>query len=96
MIYHHIAVQIMLLYKYYIVIISLFIYKITVNEDFTVNIEMTLTAPNCPVAESLPEEVREKVSNMVGIKNATVEIVFEPPWDKEMMSEEAKLDLGFL
>lgn len=72
------------------------IYKIRVNEDFTVNIEMTLTAPNCPVAESLPEEVREKVSNMVGIKNATVEIVFEPPWDKEMMSEEAKLDLGFL
>ncbi len=72
------------------------IYKIIVNEDFTVHIEMTLTAPNCPVAESLPEEVREKVSYIDGVKSAEVEIVFEPPWDKEMMSEEAKLDLGFL
>ncbi len=72
------------------------IYEIIVNEDFTVKIIMTLTAPNCPVAESLPVEVEEKVGSIGGIKSAVVEIVFEPPWDKDMMSEEAKLDLGFL
>jgi FeS assembly SUF system protein len=72
------------------------IYEVKVNEDFTAYVQMTLTAPNCPVAESLPEEVREKVCAVEGIKSAEVEIVFEPPWDKEMMSEEAKLDLGFL
>jgi metal-sulfur cluster biosynthetic enzyme len=57
---------------------------------------MTLTAPNCPVAESLPVDVKERVSAISGIKSVEVEIVFEPPWDKDMMSEEAKLDLGFL
>lgn len=72
------------------------IYEVKMNEDFSVHIKMTLTAPNCPVAESLPEEVREKVSFIQGIKSVEVEIVFEPPWDKDMMSEEAKLDLGFL
>ena len=72
------------------------IYEIIVNEDFTVKIIMTLTAPNCPEAESLPEEVKEKVCAIEGIKNAEVEIVFEPPWDKDMMTDEAKLDLGFL
>jgi FeS assembly SUF system protein len=72
------------------------IYEIIVSDDFTVKIIMTLTAPNCPVAETLPVEVEEKVSSIGGITSANVEIVFEPPWDKEMMSEEAKLDLGFL
>jgi len=72
------------------------IYEVIVNENFTVKIIMTLTAPNCPVAESLPEDVKERVSGISGIKSVDVEIVFEPPWDKDMMSEEAKLDLGFL
>ena len=72
------------------------IYEIIVNEDLSVKIMMTLTAPNCPVAESLPVEVEEKINAIEGIKSAVVEIVFEPPWDKDMMSEEAKLDLGFL
>jgi FeS assembly SUF system protein len=72
------------------------IYEVIVNENFTVKIIMTLTAPNCPVAESLPEEVKDRVSAISGIKSVDVEIVFEPPWEKDMMSEEAKLDLGFL
>ncbi|NVN93866.1 MAG: DUF59 domain-containing protein [Bacteroidetes bacterium] len=72
------------------------IYEVIVNQDFTVKIIMTLTAPNCPVAESLPVDVKERVSAISGIKSVDVEIVFEPPWDKDMMSEEAKLDLGFL
>lgn len=72
------------------------IYEIDVNEDMSVKIFMTLTAPNCPVAESLPNEIKEKVSQTEGVKEAEVEVVFDPPWDKDMMSEEAKLDLGFL
>lgn len=72
------------------------IYEIDINDDFHAHILMTLTAPNCPVAESLPQEVKEKVAQVKGVKSAEVEIVFDPPWDKEMMSEEAKLDLGFL
>ena len=61
-----------------------------------VEIEMTLTSPNCPVAESLPEEVRTKVSNLADVNNCKVNIVFDPPWGKEYMSEEAKLELGML
>ena len=72
------------------------IYEIDVQADFHVQIIMTLTAPNCPVAESLPVEIREKISSIPGVKSAEVEISFNPPWDKDMMSEEAKLDLGFL
>ena len=72
------------------------IYEIDVKEDFHVHLIMTLTAPNCPVAESLPNEIKEKTSQVKGVKSAEVEITFEPPWDKDMMSEEAKLDLGFL
>lgn len=72
------------------------IYEIDVNDDFHAHVLMTLTAPNCPVAESLPQEVKEKVAQVKGVKSAEVEIVFDPPWDKDMMSEEAKLDLGFL
>jgi metal-sulfur cluster biosynthetic enzyme len=57
---------------------------------------MTLTSPNCPVAETLPVEVREKVESVDGVESANVNIVFDPPWDKDMMSEEAQLELGFL
>jgi FeS assembly SUF system protein len=72
------------------------IYEVKINKDQTVDIEMTLTSPNCPVAESMPKEVEDKVASIEGIKSAKVNIVFDPPWDKEMMSEEAKLELGFL
>jgi len=72
------------------------IYEINLKDDFSVDIKMTLTAPNCPVAESLPEEVKQKVSNIDGITKVNIEIVFDPPWDKDMISEEAKLDLGLL
>jgi metal-sulfur cluster biosynthetic enzyme len=57
---------------------------------------MTLTSPNCPVAESMPQEVEDKVAGHPEISSAKVNIVFDPPWDKDMMSEEAKLELGFL
>ena len=72
------------------------IYDVKISDDNDVMIEMTLTSPNCPVAESLPVEVEEKVKAIDVIKNAKVNIVFEPPWTKEMMSEEAKLELGML
>tara|TARA_R100000951_G_scaffold27663_1_gene23550 strand:- start:317 stop:628 length:312 start_codon:yes stop_codon:yes gene_type:complete len=72
------------------------IYEVKINKDQSVDIEMTLTSPNCPVAESMPKEVEDKVASIEGIKSAKVNIVFDPPWDKEMMSEEAKLELGFL
>ncbi len=72
------------------------IYEIDVQEDMKVTIIMTLTAPNCPVAESLPNEIKEKVANTDGVNEAEVEMTFEPPWNQDMMSEEAKLDLGFL
>lgn len=72
------------------------IYEVNVDEDFQVEIVMTLTAPNCPVAESLPNEVNEKVKAIEGVKNVHVEMTFEPPWDRDMMSEEAQLDLGLL
>ena len=61
-----------------------------------VEIEMTLTSPNCPVAESLPEEVRTKVSNLTGVYECKVNVVFDPPLDKDYMSDEAKLELGML
>ena len=57
---------------------------------------MTLTSPSCPVVESLPVEVEDKIKGIEGVNDAKVEITFEPPWDKEMMSEEAQLELGFL
>lgn len=72
------------------------IYEVKINDDMHVDIEMTLTSPSCPVAESLPLEVEEKVAGMKEIKSCKVNIVFDPPWDKEMMSEEAMLELGFL
>ena len=61
-----------------------------------VHILMTLTSPNCPVAESLPQEVKEKSRALDSVNDVEVEITFEPPWDKSMMSEEAKLELGML
>jgi FeS assembly SUF system protein len=72
------------------------IYEVRIDEDKNVDIDMTLTSPNCPVAESMPKEVEDKVSTVEGVLSAKVNIVFDPPWDKEMMSEEAKLELGFL
>ena len=72
------------------------IYDVMVNEDFDVKILMTLTSPNCPVAETLPVEVEEKVKSIDEIKDAEVEITFDPPWSQELMSEEAKLELGML
>ena len=72
------------------------IYDVMVNEDFDVKILMTLTSPNCPVAETLPVEVEEKIKSIDQIKDAEVEITFDPPWSQELMSEEAKLELGML
>lgn len=72
------------------------IYEVKIDKELNVAIDMTLTSPNCPVAESLPKEVEEKVAGIPEVKSSTVNIVFDPPWDKDMMSEEAQLELGFL
>ena len=72
------------------------IYDVFVNEDNEVKVLMTLTTPNCPVAETLPQEVEEKIKSIDEVKTAEVEITFDPPWTKDLMSEEAKLELGFL
>ena len=72
------------------------IYRIDVTDDFDITVDMTLTAPNCPAAEFIMEDVRQKLESIEGVKSATVNLVFEPEWDKDMMSEEAKLELGFL
>ena len=72
------------------------IYKIDVSASGEVNIDMTLTAPNCPAADFIMEDVRQKVESVDGVSAATINLVFEPEWDKDMMSEEAKLELGFL
>lgn len=72
------------------------IYDVFVNEDYEVKILMTLTTPNCPVAETLPVEVEEKVKSINEVKDTEVEITFDPPWTQDLMSEEAKLELGML
>ena len=72
------------------------IYDVFVSENNDVKILMTLTSPNCPVAETLPVEVEEKVKTIDEVKSAEVEITFDPMWTQDMMSEEAKLELGFL
>ena len=72
------------------------VYKIELKENDEVDIDMTLTAPNCPAVDFIIEDVVMKVESVEGIKKANVNIVFDPPWDKDMMSEEAKLELGFL
>ncbi len=72
------------------------IYEINIDDESNVHLKMTLTSPACPVAGSLPPEVENKVKNIPDVKSARVELVWNPPWDKDMMSEAAKLDLGFL
>lgn len=72
------------------------IYKVEVTDDFIVNIDMTLTAPSCPAAEFIIEDIRQKVKSIEGVKEVNVELVFEPEWTQDMISEEAKLDLGLL
>ena len=72
------------------------IYEVRVADDAFVEISMTLTSPACPVAESLPNEVEQKVKGIQGVSGAKVEITFEPPWDRSMMSEAAMLELGFM
>jgi len=71
------------------------IYKIDVKDDATVDIDMTFTAPTCPAADFILEDVRQKVDSLDGVKTATVNLVFEPAWDQSMLSEEARLELGF-
>ena len=72
------------------------IYKVDVTENGEVALDMTLTAPNCPAADFIMEDVRQKIESIEMVKSATVNLVFEPEWNKDMMSEEAKLELGFL
>lgn len=72
------------------------VYEIKIDEDANVYIKMTLTSPACPVAGSLPPEVKERVKSLKDVNDVYVELVWDPPWDKDMMSDEAKLELGFL
>ncbi|KJS07006.1 MAG: FeS assembly SUF system protein [Flavobacteriales bacterium BRH_c54] len=72
------------------------IYEIKLDEEFNAEILMTLTSPSCPVAESLPEEVRQKIEALWSVKSCIVTMVWEPSWNKDMMSEEAKFELGFM
>ena len=70
------------------------VYDVQISDEGAVKIIMTLTTPNCPVAESLPAEVREKTSEVEGVKEVDLELTFEPSWNKDMMSEEARFELG--
>ena len=72
------------------------IYNINIDDDYIAHITMTLTAPNCPMAEDLVEEVKYKVAGTKGVKDIDFKLTFNPPWDKNMLSDEAKLELGFL
>ena len=72
------------------------IYDVNVNDENMVKILMTLTTPNCPVAESLPQEVKDKLKSIDQVSDLELEMTFDPPWNKELMSDEAKLELGFL
>jgi FeS assembly SUF system protein len=72
------------------------IYKIDLQDSGEVAIDMTLTAPNCPAADFIMEDVRQKIDSIEGVTSSVINLVFEPEWDKEMMSDEAKLDLGFM
>ena len=70
------------------------IYKVEVDEKNKVSIDMTLTSPNCPVAESLPKDVKENIMKVEGVSDVNLNLVWEPPWDKDKMSEAAKLELN--
>ena len=72
------------------------IYKVDIDEEHNVRIDMTLTAPNCPAADFILEDVRQKIESIDGVKSVEVNLVFEPEWDRNMMTEEAKLELGML
>ena len=72
------------------------IYRIDLHDDGILELDMTLTAPNCPAADFIVEDVRTKLDGITGVKDAKVNLVFEPEWDKDMMTEEAKLELGFM
>ena len=72
------------------------IYKIDIDDDANVSIDMTLTAPNCPMADFLFEDIRQKVESIEGVKSVSVQLVYEPEWDQSMMTDEAKLELGML
>ena len=72
------------------------IYKIDIDENANLTIDMTLTAPNCPMADFILEDVNQKMSSIEGINSVNVNLVFEPEWNRDMMSDEAKLELGFL
>lgn len=72
------------------------IYRIDVSDKGETVLDMTLTAPNCPAADFIMEDIRQKVESVEGVTSAVINLVFEPEWDKDMMSEEAKLELGFL
>ena len=72
------------------------IYKVAIDEKHNVRIDMTLTAPNCPAADFILEDVRQKIESIDGVKSVEVNLVFEPEWDRDMMTEEAKLELGML
>ncbi len=72
------------------------VYKVDLSDDCTLSVDMTLTAPNCPAADFIVEDVRQKLESIEEVKSVEVNLVFEPEWDKDMMTEEAKLELGFL
>ena len=72
------------------------VYKIDINDDAELNIDMTMTAPNCPMADFIVDDARYKLESKQGLKSVNINVVFEPEWNKDMMSEEAKLELGFL
>lgn len=72
------------------------VYDVQISDDADVKIIMTLTTPNCPVAETLPQEVKDKVADVENVKSVDLELTFEPSWNKDMMSEEAKFELGML
>ena len=71
------------------------IYRVEVADDGTVDVDMTFTAPTCPAADFILEDVRQKVDGIEGVKSANVNLVFEPEWDKSMMTDEARMELGF-
>ena len=72
------------------------VYEINIDEEANVHTKMTLTSPSCPVAETLPPEVEEKIRNIQGVSSSKVKVTWEPPWSKDMMSEEAKFELGMI